>query len=89
MKKKITVIILFVILTLFVPLLNGQSRTLQQTNDILIPFTSPGGNQIPQIHIADNGNLVTVNYPYYPNFFVYDGNRSFLWNATLSAEQSP
>ncbi|ABS54898.1 hypothetical protein Mboo_0378 [Methanoregula boonei 6A8] len=91
MKKKITITVLFVILlTLFcsAPVV-GQSRTLQQTNDILLPLTSPSGNQSPLIHIADNGNLVTVNYPYDPNFFVYDGNGSFLWNATLSAEQSP
>ena len=45
MKKKITVIILFVILLTLIcsaPVM-GQSRTLQQTNDILIPFTSTGG----------------------------------------------
>ncbi len=91
MKKKITVIVLFVIILTLIcsaPVM-GQSRTLQQTNDIQIPFTSSGGNQTPLIHTADNGSLITVNYPYDPNFFVYDGNGSFLWNATLSAEQSP
>jgi outer membrane protein assembly factor BamB len=90
MKKKITAIVLFaILLTLIcsVPVM-GESRTFQQTRDIPLPFTGPGSGQTPLIHIADNGDIITVNCPYDPNFFVYDGNGSLLWNATLSAEQS-
>jgi len=91
MKKKIIVIILFVILLTLICAASvmGQPSTLQQTNDVLLPSTSQGGNQTPLIHIADNGNLTTVNYPHDPNFFVYSGNGTLLWNVTLSAEQTP
>jgi outer membrane protein assembly factor BamB len=44
-------------------------------------------NQNPLIHVADNGRLISMNFPYEPDFFVYDGNGTVLFNKTLSAEK--
>jgi len=56
-----------------------------------IPLICPDtpADQIPVIHVAERGNLISVNYPYEPGFFVYDGDGLLLFNKTLSAEKTP
>jgi outer membrane protein assembly factor BamB len=49
----------------------------------------PGGNTSYSLSIADSGKLVTLHSNNGPGLFAYDGNGSFLWSKTLSAEQPP
>lgn len=90
-KRKITGIFIFFIFTiLFVhsPVM-GLTSDLQPAWEIpLMPADNPA-NQTPVIQASDNRQLITLNFKYEPTFFVYDGNGSFLWNYTLTAEKTP
>ena len=91
MKEKNTRLFLFfilVILFFFAPVL-AQAPALELKTAIALPSTGINGNHTPHIHIADNGQLVALSYENTPDLFVYDGDGSFLWNSTLSAESSP
>jgi len=90
-KREITCIVIFSILTiLFVPApVMGLASDLQPVWEIpLMPADNPA-NQTPVIQVSDNRQLITLNFKYGPVFFVYDGNGSFLWNYTLTAEKTP
>ncbi|AGB02595.1 outer membrane protein assembly factor BamB family protein [Methanoregula formicica] len=54
----------------------------------LVPSDNPA-NLSPVLHVAEEGRLISLNYPYSPDFFVYDGNGSLLFNKTLTAEKIP
>lgn len=87
-EKKISKLFIFLILFLLsssAPVM-GFSSTLNHIKEIPLPSISSDGNHTPLVQIADNGQLATVNYRNDPNFFVYNGKGSLLWNGTLSAE---
>lgn len=57
--------------------------------EVPIPHSDNAANQIPVIHVAEGGRLISLNFQYEPVLFVYDGNGSLLFNKTLSAGQAP
>ena len=87
--SRIILILIFFIVLCPAPV-TAQSPVLLRTIGVTpLPFTGPGGNISYALHVADNGQLVTLNNRNSPDLFVYDRNGSLLWNRTLSAEQPP
>lgn len=90
--SKISGIILFLIIFIIAcsPLAAAQSpASFRPVEVIPLPFAGPGENSSYGLHVADNGQLVTLNSRYGPDLFAYNGNGSLIWSKTLSAEQSP
>ncbi|MDD1685652.1 PQQ-binding-like beta-propeller repeat protein [Methanoregula sp.] len=90
--RKISGIFLFLIFFIAVcsPLAAAQSpESFRAVGVTLLPFTGPGENTSYALHVADNGQLVTLNSRNGPGLFAFDSNGSFLWSKTLSAEQQP
>jgi len=86
-----TIIPLFFLLAiLFVPYpVMGLEPLSQPRWDVPLVHTGYLENPAPVIHVTCEGHLISVNYPYKPDFFVYDGNGTLLFNKTLSAEKPP
>lgn len=87
---KITTPLFFLLALLFTaqPVM-GLEYLIQPAWEIPLICPDTPADQIPVIHVAERGNLISVNYPYEPGFFVYDGDGSLLFNKTLSAEKTP
>lgn len=91
MPGKNTPLFFFFILALLIirfPVM-GLEYPVQPAWEVPLILTDNTTNPSPVLHIADGGRLISVNYPYNPDFFVYDGNGSLLFNKTLSAEKKP
>lgn len=91
MPEKKTQFFFFFLLALFIiPFpVNGLEYPVQPAWEVPIILSDNSANLFPILHIADGGQLISLNYPYDPGFFVYDGNGSLLFNKTLSAEKTP
>jgi len=88
--KNIELCIVSILLILFCPApVFGQSLVLNYSGEAPLPLGSTSMNQTPIIHISDNGNLISLNYPHDPDLFLFEGKGSRIGNTTISAEQSP
>jgi outer membrane protein assembly factor BamB len=87
---KIPFFFFFILALLFTPFpAMGLEYPVQPTWEIPLILTDNPANLSPLLHIAEGGQIISLNYPYSPGFFVYDGNGSLLFHTTLSAEKTP
>lgn len=87
---KIFIPLFFLLAILFVPYpVMGLEHLSQSPWEIRLVHTGYPENLVPVIHVAREGRLITVNYPTKPDFFVYEGNGTLLFNKTQSAEKPP
>jgi hypothetical protein len=88
--KIFTLSFFFLIALLTIPCTaSGIPATIHSEWGVPLPESGNPANELPRVMAAGNPVLITVNYQYQPNLFVFDGNGTLLWNTTLAAEKTP